>query len=178
VIATARRMVAGPALVVLTLLSGGCDERRAGPEPAALPVDRPADSVTVVFTRDEAPAPVQRPVPEGSGELESALAWLVRGPTAEEVAAGIWSWFSAETAGSIRSVTVDASGRVVVDFHDLRPVIPNASTSTGSRLLLAELNGTIFRIPGIDAVEYRMEGSCDLFWEWLQSDCWTVTRPQ
>jgi hypothetical protein len=73
---------------------------------------------------------------------------------------------------------VEASGRGVVDFHDLRPLIPSASTSTGSRLLLAELNGTIFPSPKIDAVEYRMEGSCDLFWEWLQADCWTVTRPQ
>jgi len=173
---TARGMVAGAGVVVLTLMSGGCDERRAGPDPAALPVDRPMDSVTVVFTRDEAPAAVQRPVSAGSTELEAALAWLVRGPTAEEVAAGIWSWFSAETAGSIRSVALEASGRVVVDFHDLRPLIPNASTSTGSRLLLAELNGTVFQFPEIDAVEYRMEGSCDLFWEWLQADCWTVTR--
>jgi hypothetical protein len=165
-------------VVVLTVLAGGCDERRAGPEPAALPVDRQMDSVTVVFTRDEAPATVQRPVPDGSPELEAALAWLVRGPTAEESAAGFWSWFSAETAGSIRSVEVEASGRVVVDFHDLRPLIPNASTSTGSRILLTELNGTIFQFAEVEAVEYRMEGSCALFWEWLQADCSMVSRPE
>jgi hypothetical protein len=155
--------------------------RRAAGEPGPpteLPVDGAVDSVTVVFSRDERPAAVRRPVSEGSADLESALAWLVRGPTAEEAAAGIWSWFSAETAGSIRSVEVDVSGRAVVDFHDLRPLIPNASSAAGSRLLLSDLNGTIFRFPGIVAVEYRMEGSCDLFWEWLQADCGTVTRPR
>lgn len=31
-------------------------------------------------------------------------------------------------------------------------------------------------VGGIGSVEYRMEGSCDLFWEWLQYECRTVTR--
>jgi hypothetical protein len=178
VITTARRMAAGAGVVILTLVIGGCDGRRAGPDPAELPVGGPVDSVTVVFSRDETPVDVRRPVPEGSAALESALAWLVRGPTAGEVGAGIWSWFSAETAGSIRSVAVDGSGRAVVDFHDLRPLIPNASTAAGSRVLLSDLNGTIFRFPEIHEVEYRMEGSCDLFWEWLQAECFTVASPR
>jgi hypothetical protein len=142
VFTTARRTLAGAGVILLALLPGGCDERRAGPDHTELPVDGAVDSVTVVFTRDERPAAVRRPVPEGCADPETALAWLVRGPTAEEAAAGIWSWFSAETAGSIRSVAVDASGRAAVDFHDLRPLIPNASTAAGGRLLLSDLNGT------------------------------------
>lgn len=107
-----------------------------------------------------------------------ALATLVRGPTAEEQARGIRSWFSEETAGVLRSVEVDSQGQVTVDFHDLRPLIPNASTSAGSAMLLQELNGTVFQFPEIRSVEYRMNGSCERFWEWLQYGCRTVSRPE
>jgi hypothetical protein len=44
-------------------------------------------------------------------------------------------------------------------------------------MLLQELNGTVFQFPEIRSVEYRMEGSCDLFWEWLQYGCRVVARP-
>ncbi len=54
--------------------------------------------------------------------------------------------------------------------------IPGASSSTGSTLLLLELNGTVFSIPQVRSVEYRLEGSCEAFWEWLQYDCRIVER--
>jgi hypothetical protein len=153
-----------------------------GPELAEQPAHpaRPAaaDSVTVVFTKDEAPAPVRRPVPDSTPLLRAALEWLVRGPNPEERTAGIRSWFSGATAESLRSVEVDSAGRAVVDFHDLRRLIPNASSSFGSAMLLQELNGTVFQFPEIRSVEYLMEGSCDLFWEWLQYGCQTVVRPK
>lgn len=159
-------------------------ERSEAPatEPQVVPVSPAApvavDSVTIIFTRGEAPAPVRRPVPVSSSPLRAALDWLVQGPTSEERAAGIRSWFSEETAGVLRSVEVDTSGKAIVDFRDLRPLIPNASSSFGSTLLLQELNGTVFQFPEIESVEYRMEGSCDLFWEWLQYGCQVVGRDQ
>ncbi len=158
-------------LLVLFVLTGGCRDRSG--EPA---YEESSDSVTVVFSRAEAPAPVRRPIEQETSALEAALTWLVRGPTPEEEASGIGSWFSDDTAASLRSVTLFPSGHAVVDFHDLRPVIPGASSSTGSTLLLQELNGTLFLLPEVRAVEYRMEGSCDLFWEWLQYGCQTVER--
>lgn len=86
------------------------------------------------------------------------------------------TWFSAETAGALRDVSV-ADGHATVDFEDLSALIPNASSSAGSALLLDELNSTVFSIADIESVEYRMEGSCARFWEWLQYDCQTVQRP-
>lgn len=142
---------------------------RAGPQPAP-------DTVGVVFTRDEAPVTVQRAVPPESAGLRTALEQLLAGPTAEERAGGIDSWFSAETSEALESVEV-VSGHAVVDFRDLRSLIPNASSSAGSAMLLQELNGTVFQFPEIRSVEYRVEGSCDLFWNWLQYDCEVVTRP-
>lgn len=136
-----------------------------------------ADSVLVVFTREEMPTAVQRPGANGSPALRTALEWLVRGPTAEEQASGIQSWFSDGTAGALRSVAVDSAGNATVDFQDLRRLIPNASTSTGSAMLLQELQGTVFQFPEIESVEFRIDGSCELFWEWLQYGCHAVQRP-
>lgn len=183
-------------IAVALLFTWGCasaDEEsgaQAPPEPAgAHSTGSPTaagepDSVTVVFTRDEAPHPVRRPSRYGTDDrsdpvhrLHEALEWLVRGPTPEERSAGVRSWFSDETVGVVRSVEVDDEGRATIDFVDLRPLIPNASTSFGSTMLLQELNGTVFQFPEIRSAEYRMEGSCDLFWDWLQYGCQIVVSP-
>lgn len=108
--------------------------------------------------------------------LRGALESLLAGPSAEQRAAGVDSWFSHTTADVLRGVEVDG-GRVVVDLdQDLAELIPNASTSAGSAMLLAQLDSVVFRFPWVEAVEYRMGGSCDAFWEWLQRACGTVTR--
>ena len=138
----------------------------------------PVDSVLVVFTRDEASAAVRRPGADSFPGVRTALEWLIRGPTPEERAAGIRSWFSDGTVGALKSVEMDAAGHVIVDFEDLHRLIPNASSSAGSAMLLQELEGTVFQFPEIESVEFRINGSCDLFWEWLQYGCHAVQRPE
>lgn len=126
---------------------------------------------------DGALRPVYRLVPESAGVLRASLEALLAGPSAEERAASLGSWFSAETAGMLRSVTVD-DGHAVVDFDDLRPVIPNASSSAGSERLLAQLDATVFQFRSVESVEYRIQGSCEAFNEWLQyGGCTPRTRP-
>lgn len=134
------------------------------------------DSVSVYFTRDEEPVEVRRSVAGRVADIRATLETLLAGPTSEEQEQGIDSWFNDDTAGMLRSVDVDGS-HVVVDFGDLRQVIPNASSSTGSRLLLQGLNATVFQFPEIHSIEYLIDGSCAAFWEWLQYECQTVTRP-
>ena len=56
-------------------------------------------------------------------------------------------------------------------------LIPNATSSAGSEQLLSSLDSTVFRVPNVTAVEYRLNGSCDAFWEWLQRGCTVVRRP-
>lgn len=111
-----------------------------------------------------------------SADLRAALEQLLRGPTVQPQTGDAHSWFSAETTGALRSATVDSSGHATVDFRDLQSLIPNASSSAGSTLLLEELNSTVFQFAGIRSVEYQMDGSCDRFWEWLQYGCHTVMR--
>ena len=130
--------------------------------------------VTVYFTcrdTDELVA-VQRAVPSSRGVLRASLDALVAGPGDT----GLISWFSSATASIVRSVDIDA-GHAVVDFVDLRPVIPNASASAGSALLLTQLDATVFAIRSIRSVEYRMDGSCEEFGEWVQIGCTVQPRP-
>lgn len=110
--------------------------------------------------------------PPISTALQVALERRLRGPAS----GGDTTWFSEATANSLRSVVVDSGGNAIVDFHDLRALIPNASSSAGSQILLDDLNEVVFEVPGIVSVEYRMDGSCDLFWEWLQYGCERVRR--
>jgi putative hemolysin len=110
--------------------------------------------------------PVPREVPADTLAVEAVEA-LLAGPTPDEEAQGYGGWFSADTEGLLRSVGV-TDGTVRVDFADLRPVIPNASTSCGSAALLAQLDRTLLQFPDIDATLYSIDGSPEVFYEWLQ----------
>ncbi len=125
--------------------------------------------VSVFFTCDLDASPVAsyRLAPVSPGVLRAALEELLTGPTRGEADAGLESWFSSSTATMLADVIV-RDGHAVVDFHDLRPVIPNASSSAGSRVLLSQLDATVFQFSTISSVIYRIEGDCEAFNEWLQ----------
>ena len=134
--------------------------------------------VTVFYSCgiDAAPVPTYRLVPTSTAVMRTTLDQLLAGPTAPEVTAGLTSWFSSATAGDVRGVTL-SSGEAIVDFADLRLVIPNASTSAGSHLLLSQLDATVFQFPAVTSVLYRIDKSCETFGEWLQLDaCVPHTR--
>ncbi len=162
---------ASAAMAAALLLLAGCERPASRP-----PVESGSDTVPSAGPATESPAPAQPAESLLSADLRAALEQLLRGPAAPAQAGDAHSWFSAETAGALRSATVDSAGHATVDFHDLRPLIPNASSSAGSASLLEELNTTVFRLPGVQSVEYRMEGSCDIFWEWLQYECHRIMR--
>jgi hypothetical protein len=149
---------------------------------APTPPDRAADqgetlTVRLYFTRNEEPEPVEREIPRGAGVLRATLEAQLRGPTTAEQEAGFFSWFSDETAGMLGDVRLDDTGRAIIDFRDFSRTISGASTSAGSRILLNELNRTVFQFDTVRSVEYRIEGSCEAFWNWLQAECTVVERP-
>lgn len=115
-------------------------------------------------------AAFDRSVDSSADPIEAAFDELVGGPIADEIATGAGSMFSAETAGMVRAVSLN-QGLLIVDFEDLRPVMPNASTSCGSFSLLAQLNGTAFQFAEVERVTYQIDGSCETFFNWLQGDC-------
>jgi hypothetical protein len=100
---------------------------------------------------------------------------LVAGPTVEEMGAGASSFFSDESSGALGTLSL-TDGLLVVDFHDIRQLLSNASTSCGGQSLLAQLNATAFQFDEVDRVRYEIEGSCDTFSQWLQRECEEYTR--
>jgi spore germination protein GerM len=134
--------------------------------------------VTAYFScADGSLRPVLRAAPASTGVLRASLEALFAGPNARERAASLESWFSPATGAMLRSVAL-SGGHAVVDVADLRAVIPNASASAGSTLLLSQLDATVFQFDTVASVEYRLEGSCEDFTEWLQiGGCEPHVRP-
>ncbi len=178
--------------IPLVLLVAGCATSAPSPDPTptlqalepcaegAPPAEAP---VYAFFTCAGAPLPSDpRPVAreaqaaDPEGRLEAAVSGLLAGPTQAERQAGYTSFFSEETALALNSAVIDADGLATVDLGDIR-FLSNASTSAGSEVLLGELNATVFQFDEIVAVEYRINGSCRAFWEWLQRACEVVPRP-
>jgi hypothetical protein len=138
--------------------------------------------VQVFFNRDDpdecgAVKGYTRSAPANTGPARFAFDELVKGPTAAETAAGAFSFFSGDTAGAVRNVTLDG-GKLTVDFDDLQTILgpTGAGTSCGSAALMAQLNATAFQFDTIDTVRYEMEGDCGAFGAMVQADCIEVTR--
>ena len=150
-------------------------------------VDTPVEgmvNVWVFFTMaaDESmtPVPVARTVPETNSHetlVLSTLKELLKGPTDAEKGKGLTSWFSPATTGAASDVVWDGEFFTVV-FQGLNTLIPNASTSAGSQMLLSQLNSTMFQFDFVQSVNYTLEGNCDDFWQWLQMGCHIVTRAE
>lgn len=160
------------------------DRPPAPPEPEAPVSDLPGYDTVFVYYQTPAPAgevtgpqvPLPRAVPADTDALSFALEELLAGPSAAEEAQGTYfTWFSDETAGMVRWVTLE-DGMAVVELGDLRSIIPNASSSAGSAMLMQQLEATVFQFPDVRRVEFRIDGSCDAFMAWLQIGCVPIRR--
>lgn len=153
---------------------------REGWSPSLPPPGPGEREITVLFRcaadTDPAgtPTAVVRRVPDDADPIRATLEALLGGPTGEERAAGLQSFFSEETAGALESIVVE-DGLAVVDFTDAI-LVTNASTSTGSEFFLAELNANLVQFAEIERIEYRVNGRCEAFWGWLQRECRVATR--
>jgi len=126
------------------------------------------------------PVPAARSVVQTDSHTELirlTLEELLKGPTDAEKAAGMNSWFSAGTAHALSGV-LENNNEYTVLFSGLNTLIPNASTSAGSQMLISQLNSTMFQFGFVGSVIYTLEGDCGAFWEWLQMGCHTVTRAE
>lgn len=111
--------------------------------------------------------PVERTVPYSSMVATAALTQLLAGPTAAESGQGYWSFFSSATADVLHSVRI-GNGVGHADFRDFSRIIPNASTSSGSAALLAELDATLKQFGNVTTTVYSFNGDVTGFYQWLQ----------
>lgn len=167
-------------LVLLFLVVAvGCE---GAPEPGTFPTDTPAESPSPGGTQAGAETvqiylhsgdpndcsevvAVERQV-GGRPTLRTGMEHLLAGPTEAEQAEGLGGWFSEETRALL--ISAEREGDVArVDFEDLREVIPNASSSCGSAMLLAQLDSTAEQF-GASRTLYSINGDLNTFYEWLQ----------
>ena len=117
---------------------------------------------------------VYRRVPTTELVLTATMEEMVKGPDAEERDLGFTSTFSDATSDALSGLSLDA-GTAVIDLTGIDGVT-DLSRPTAANALLAELNATVFQFDTIEAVEYRLDGSCDDFWAQLGAECRTITR--
>jgi spore germination protein GerM len=115
-------------------------------------------------------AAVVRQVPGTQGVARAALQELFRGPAPEERAEGYRSWFSEDTRAILKDVRIE--GRTAyVDLHDLRQLIPGATSSCGSAEFFAQVEATLEQFPTVDRVVLAIEGQPRLFYDWMEMEC-------
>lgn len=134
---------------------------------ASPPVVPTTANVQVFFHKSEQLTAVSRTVSASADKPSAALSQLLAGPTAAERQAGYYSFFSAKTAHLLRSIQT-VNGVAHADFGDFRLIIPNASSSAGSKALLDELDATLKQFGGIKSTVYSFNGDVAAFYEWLQ----------
>ena len=124
--------------------------------------------------------PAYRQVAAGRPALEAALTELLRGPTPEERALGLRSFFGASAAGALRSVRRSAGGdTATIDLEPLADRLPDdpAARSFLPPGVMAELTWTIFaQFPEVEVVRFSFGGSEAAFWRWLGGPLQPFTR--
>ena len=94
----------------------------------------------------------------------------------EEQALGFRSPFPAGADGSALGVTIDTTDQTAYVEFAARVFPDGADTTEGSQIFISTLNANVFQFDTINAVEYRVGGSCDAFWQQLGGQCQKITR--
>lgn len=153
------------------------ESAEATPEPspeAQVGSSGPGATVRIFFSPESNPTcanvtPVRRDVPDTRAIATAALHELFKGPTAQEEARGLGSFFGPDTTGLLRSVHV-TDGVAYVDLDDITH-INNVSTSCGSSMFLAQMDATLKQFPTVRQTVYAMEGDPEAFYTFLQRVC-------
>jgi hypothetical protein len=119
---------------------------------------------------------VYRAVPDTELVVTATLAEMVKGPTEAEMEMGYSSLFSEATSNAIAGLSL-SGGEATIDFSGLAE-IEGISAPDAGLFFLADLNANVFQFDTISSVEYRLDGSCDAFWELFGEECDTVTRSE
>jgi hypothetical protein len=170
--------------VASTVTGSSTSTTNGAPDATCTEEAPPADAATVLEiyypcgSQDLAIAGtfVYRSVPTTDLVLTATLKEMVKGLEPDEVGLGYRSPFPPDAEGSALGVTIDRTDQTAyVEFAD--KVFPDGvDTAEGSQIFVSTLNANVFQFSTIDAVEYRVGGSCDAFWQHLGGQCQKITR--
>ncbi len=109
--------------------------------------------------------------------LEAALRAVLDGPSELEQAQGMMAVVPEGSADLLASVDLASNGLVQVDFAPALRDINNLSASAASGAFLQALRATALQFDEVTALELLADGSCDAFFEHLQSTCQHFAKP-
>ncbi|MGE4554738.1 MAG: GerMN domain-containing protein [Candidatus Paceibacterota bacterium] len=115
--------------------------------------------------------PVKRTINIDGDPFIQTLNLLFMGPTEQEKAQGYSSVFSLDTKNILKNIDIDEEGTVYIDLHDIRSIIPNASSSCGSAQFLNSVFQTLKQFQVVKKVIYAINGDPKIFYEWMQIGC-------
>lgn len=125
------------------------------------------------------PTGFARPLhPDAPDRITSVFWHMLAGPTLNERGRGSGSFFNETSANALISAELTGD-HLIVDFND-GILVNNGSTTTGSLYLLSELTSNAFSVDEVRSVEFRINGSCEGFWAFLQAGddvCTIIDRP-
>jgi hypothetical protein len=195
-------LAAGTALVAVLALAVGVTVGQLLPEPSPDPSSTPAPSdapvgacedvltpgpgeVVFVYFPCGAPSLEQasgvRRVAEDTPivvRIETALRAVLDGPTALEQERGLTGVAPPGSSVLIASIGLSENdGLAEVDFDPALAEVPNLSTTAAGGAFLRALQETALHFPAVTAVEFRMGGSCDAFFEIFQATCQHFAEP-
>jgi hypothetical protein len=121
---------------------------------------------------------VYRAVPATDLVLTTTMREMVAGLEDEEVQLGFRSPLPAAANGSFSGVSI-VDGTAYLEFANDDILPPGVATAEGAQVFLSTLNANVFQFSSISAVEYRLNGSCDAFWQQLGAEgCNPITRAE
>ncbi|MDJ0664560.1 MAG: hypothetical protein QNJ75_08360 [Acidimicrobiia bacterium] len=121
---------------------------------------------------------VYRVVPATDLVLTTTMREMTAGLDLEETQLGFRNPLPASADGSFQGVSiVDGTAYIEFGSNDILP--PGVATIEGAQVFLSTLNANVFQFSSISAVEYRLNGSCDAFWQQIGAEeCDPITRAE
>lgn len=121
---------------------------------------------------------VYRVVPATELVLTMTMREMVAGLEDEEAQLGFRTPLPASADGTFQGVSiVDGTAYLEFGSGDIMP--PGVATIEGAQVFLSTLNANVFQFSTINTVEYRLNGSCDAFWQRLGAEeCDPITRAE
>lgn len=136
-----------------------------------------SDQVMVFFTCEPPPAdprPVFRIDPgvdSVDARLHFALEQLLAGPTPEERDLGYSSVFPPGSEELLIGVEFREGGLAIVDFADGLQRVSNLNTSHQRFIVFGTLGASSFQFAEVQAIEFRIGGSCEQFARHFETTC-------
>jgi hypothetical protein len=109
-------------------------------------------------------------VPETTGVLRASLVAMLDGPTEDERADGLMTWFPQDSGGALEGVNL-IDGVATVQLSSRLLGLAEAPPPEPADDVIAQLNATVFQFANVQVVRYELDRTCEAFDVWLHQGC-------